>query len=65
MPLTKAQIKGNTLEVALHYLERTFLYNNPAMKEADITIETKKIVIVKGVKHEIDLFITIDSKGCI
>lgn len=61
MPLTKAQKKGNALEEALHYLETTFLYNNPATKDADITIETKKIVIVKGVKHEIDLFITIDN----
>src|ERR1700731_4097776 len=60
MPLTAAQIKGNALEEAARLIEQTIFHNNPATKEAVITIETKKTIVVDGVRHEIDLFITID-----
>jgi hypothetical protein len=60
MPLTEAQIKGNALEEAARLIEQTIFRNNPATKEAVITIETKKTIVVDGVRHEIDLFITID-----
>jgi hypothetical protein len=64
MTRTKAQIKGDALEKAVQLLETYILGTNPATKEATITIEPKKIVVVNGVKHEIDIYITIDyGKG--
>ncbi len=41
-------------------IEQTIFHNNPATKEAIITIETKKTIVVDGVRHEVDLFITVD-----
>lgn len=64
MPRTKAQIKGDALEKAVQLLEAFILGSNPATKDAMVTIEPKKIVVVNGVKHEIDIYITIDyGKG--
>src|SRR2546429_4693221 len=64
MAHTKAQIKGNNLEEAVHLIEEMILRTNPATKEATIAIEPKKIIVVDGVKHEIDVYITIDcGKG--
>ncbi len=64
MPRTKAQIKGDALEKAVQLLEAFILGTNPATKDAMVTIEPKKIVVVNGVKHEIDIYITIDyGKG--
>lgn len=61
MPRTHAQIKGDALERAVQLLETFILGTNPATKDAIVTIEPKKIVAVNGVKHEIDIYITIDS----
>ena len=64
MPHTKAQKKGDDLEDAVHAIEALILRTNPATKEATITIEPKKTIVVDGVKHEIDIYITIDlGKG--
>ncbi len=64
MARTKAQIKGDALEKAVQLLEAYILGTNPSTKEAIVTIEPKKIVVVNGVKHEIDIYITIDyGKG--
>ncbi len=64
MPRSTSQIKGDALEKAVQLLETYILGNNPATKDAIITIEPKKIITVNGVKHEIDIYITIDyGKG--
>src|SRR5260370_14750236 len=64
MPSTNFQEKGDALEKAVHAIETLILRTNPATKDAPITIEPKKVVIVDGVKHEIDIYITIDlGKG--
>ena len=64
MARTKAQIKGDALEKAVQLIETYILGSNPATKEAIVTIEPKKTVIVNKVKHEIDIYITIDyGKG--
>src|SRR5712691_2164301 len=60
MSATNPQEKGNALENAVHAIEMVILRTNPATKDATITIEPKKIVVVDGVKHEIDIYITID-----
>ncbi|GHO85238.1 hypothetical protein KSZ_32440 [Dictyobacter formicarum] len=64
MPRTKSQVKGDALEKAVQLIETCILGANPATKEAIVTIEPKKIVVINGVKHEIDIYITIDyGKG--
>lgn len=61
MPFTNAQQKGNALEEAVRMIEAVILRANPATtNEATITIEPKKVMVIDGVKHEIDIFITID-----
>ncbi len=60
MARTPAQKKGDDLERAVQILETYILGNKPATKEAIVTIEPKKIVVVNGVKHEIDIYIAID-----
>lgn len=60
MPRTKAQIKGDALERAVQLLETYILGTNPATREATVTIEPKKIINDKGVKNEIDIYITVD-----
>ncbi len=64
MPRTNAQVKGDALEKAVELIETYILGTNSATKDAIITIEPKKIKVVRGVKHEIDIFIAIDyGKG--
>lgn len=59
-----SHIKGRALEKAVETIERRILYSQPGLKEANIIIKPRKVVIVNGVKHEIDIFITIDhGKG--
>lgn len=61
MARTKAQEKGDALEKAVELIERFILDDN---SNATVTIEPKKIVVVNKVKHEIDIYITIDhGKG--
>jgi hypothetical protein len=62
MSVTTSQEIGNALEEAVRLIEQTILQTTA--KGAIITIEPKKVIIVEDVKHEIDLFITIDlGKG--
>src|SRR6266699_3105765 len=64
MSFTSPQEKGDALEEAVRLIEQTILHTNPLATGATITIEPKKIVIDDGVKHEVDIFITIDhGKG--
>lgn len=60
MARTKAQNKGDALEKSVQLLESIILGTNPATKDAIVTIEAKKILVVKGVTHEIDIYIIID-----
>lgn len=55
-----AVVVGNALEQAVQLIEQMILRSNPATKDAVITIEPKKHIVVDGVLHEIDVFITID-----
>ena len=64
MSRTKSQEKGDALEDAVQWIETVILGTNPATKEATIIIETKKRITCDGVRHEIDVFISIDyGKG--
>jgi hypothetical protein len=62
MSVMTSQEIGNALEDAVRLIEQTILKSTA--KDATVTIEPKKVITVDGVKHEIDLFITIDfGKG--
>jgi len=52
--------KGNALEAAVATIESYILETSPALREKTFVIESKKIVIVDGVRHEIDIYVTID-----
>ncbi len=62
MSVTTSQEIGDALEEAVRLIEQTILQSTT--KDAIITIEPKKVIVAEDVKHEIDLFITIDlGKG--
>jgi hypothetical protein len=52
--------KGNALETAVAAIERSILSVLPLASDKTFTVESKKIVSVGGVHHEIDIFVTID-----
>ncbi len=60
-PQSTASQKGIALEEAVRLIEQTILHNSPTAKFANVTIEPRKLVRVNGVKHEIDLYVTIDQ----
>lgn len=59
MELTAKQ-KGDNLEEAVSHVENFILNSNPQFANLPFTIDTKKIFIIEGVKHEIDVYVEID-----
>jgi hypothetical protein len=53
------QTKGDALEWAVMLVEEAILKYSSTIKPEKISIENKKIVIVEGVKHEIDLYVEV------
>jgi hypothetical protein len=58
--VTTPQEKGNALEDAVAAIESLILQTSPANAAKPI-IEKKKVLRVGGVRHEIDVYVTIDS----
>lgn len=54
------QQKGTHLEDAVRLIEQTILNSKPGLKEFPFLIETKKILVADGVRHEIDVYVEID-----
>jgi hypothetical protein len=54
------QQKGNTLENAVRGIENLLLSLSPSLQRETYKIESKKIVSVGDVRHEIDVFISVD-----
>lgn len=52
--------KGSALEAAVVAIEHQILSTSPALREKTFLIEGKKIISAKGVRHEVDIFVTID-----
>jgi hypothetical protein len=52
--------KGDALHQAVSAIEQHILHTSPALKEKTFVFEDKKIVCVGGVRHEIDIFVTVD-----
>jgi hypothetical protein len=58
--MTTPQEKGNALEAAVLAIEELILRTSPNVKEKTYRIESKKLINVGGVHHEIDLFVTFE-----
>ena len=52
--------KGDVLEAAVAAIERHILATSPALRDRTFVIESKKVINVGDVHHEIDIFVTID-----
>jgi hypothetical protein len=59
--MTTSNEKGNALERAVATIERHILSTSPHLAKNTFIIESKKIISVGGVHHEIDIFVAIDS----
>lgn len=57
--MSKAKQKGNELEHAVHKIEETLLASYPSLAGADATLERNRIFTIDGVRHEVDIWITI------
>jgi hypothetical protein len=56
--------KGDLLEKAVKAIEETILQESPGLKHDAFRIESKKLLFSDGVKHEIDLWVSVDvGKG--
>lgn len=58
--MTASQQKGDALEAVVLAIEELILRSSPNVKEKTYLIESKKIINVGGVHHEIDLFVTFE-----
>src|SRR5258706_13182003 len=57
--MESAQAKGDALENAVAAIEEVILQSSAGIGRKPI-IEKKKIVVVNGVRHEIDVYVTVD-----
>src|ERR1017187_6496765 len=56
--------KGHQLEEAVRAIEETILRQSPGLKEGAFRIESRKLIYADGVKHEIDLWVSVEiAKG--
>lgn len=53
-------VKGLALENAIEKIEGAILRSDPTLKGGIFKIETRKIIVSSGVKHEIDVYVSID-----
>jgi hypothetical protein len=58
--MATSQEKGNALEAAVAAIESHILATSPGLREKTFFIESKKILTLGGVRHEVDIFVTID-----
>jgi hypothetical protein len=56
-----AEEKGEALEIAVHAIEQVILESSPALRGQPFYIERRKIVSIAGVRHEIDIFVTVGA----
>jgi len=52
--------KGSALERAVRVLEETILRSSPNISEQTYKIEANKILVLNGVRNEIDIFVSLD-----
>lgn len=51
--------KGNVLEAAVRSIESAIIHSMPGYSDGIFKIEGKKIITVAGVRHEIDVYVTV------
>lgn len=51
--------KGNALELAVRAIEVAILRTSPSYNEKTFLIESKKIIQVGGVRHELDIWVRV------
>ena len=51
--------KGRELENAVQAIEAVILESSPALREKPFRIEARKRMNVGGVRHEVDIFVTV------
>ena len=56
--MTRKPQKGIALERATAFIQETLLKKDPRFSKANFTIETRKILTVKGVPYELDVLVT-------
>lgn len=62
--MSNASLKGEQLETAVKGIEEAILRHSPGLRENTFLIESKKVIVVEGVRHEIDVWVEIDvAKG--
>ena len=59
--MAQSKDKGDVLETAVQHIENLILSTSPNLKERPFTIQSKKLLTVAGVRHEIDLYVRIDA----
>lgn len=59
MELTPHQ-KGDNLENAVSLIESKILRSNPKLADLPLSISTKRIFVIEGVRHEVDVYVEID-----
>jgi hypothetical protein len=59
----QARKKGTDLERAIASIERTILNAVPTLSDKSYKIISPRIIIVDGVKHEIDIWVEFDIGG--
>ena len=55
-----AKAKGDSLEEAVQILERAILQESASYADRTFQFEPKKIISVDGVRHEIDVYVSVD-----
>src|SRR5207302_1522136 len=55
--------KGDALEQAVRYIEGVIIGQFPGYSKDTFEIEGKKIVVVAGVRHEIDVYVRLRHGG--
>lgn len=59
--MSKPRNKGYLFEAIVREIEQFVLRRSPALREPAYNIETRKIILVDGVHHEIDVYVTINA----
>jgi hypothetical protein len=57
MPKVTPQQKGKALERAVKFIQQTILNSNPSIRGVRFSIESNQIIVVGGVRHEIDVLV--------
>jgi len=52
--------KGNQLETAVELIEKAILNSDSSLRGSKFIIELKKILVIEGVRYEIDLYVEIN-----